>query len=430
MAEVFLSYTKADLPIAERVSAALRTAGLDVWWDDRLTPETSWDSVLEREISGAGSVVVLWTPRSVSSEWVRTEAHYGQDHGKLVPVMMEDCAVPLAFMLRQTLRLVEWQGDPACREWRKLLTWIADLAAAKPGNGVSMQPSATTQPGRFHDVVGRLPSGEPVVDGALVNAATPALTAFQDGQKLPVMRILPRGAFLLGSPESDPDRAAVEGPQCRVEIPVPFALGVYPLLVAEYQQVLGEPPPVPKENLQPPRWLPWRTSKPTASKSVGPASDPTLPVTQISFVDAQEFVARLSKLSGETYRIPSEAEWEYACRAGSRTRYNCGDSIDSSRALFAAAAGPRPPGGFRPNAFGLYDMHGNVREWTSDLWHESYQSTPLDGSPDLSGHSGMRVVRGGAWCDEASLLRSPARMRATQQQRQAVIGVRVARNLK
>jgi formylglycine-generating enzyme required for sulfatase activity len=333
-------------------------------------------------------------------------------------------------MLRQTIRLLDWQGDQGCREWRKLLTWIADLAAARPDSGASMQPFANTQPGRFHDVVGRLASGEPIVDGALVNAATPALTAFQDGGKLPIMRILPRGAFLLGSPESELDRSAVEGPQRRVEIPVAFALGVYPLLVSEYRQVMGELPAVVKENVQPQRWLPWRTLKPAATKSVSVAADPALPVTHISFDDALAFVARLSAMSGETYRIPSEAEWEYACRAGSRTRYSCGDFIDSSRALFAASAGPVAPGAYRANAFGLYDMHGNVREWTSDLWHESYDSAPLDGSPDVSGHSGMRVVRGGAWCDEASILRSAARMRATQQQPAAVIGVRVARNLK
>jgi formylglycine-generating enzyme required for sulfatase activity len=127
---------------------------------------------------------------------------------------------------------------------------------------------------------------------------------------------------------------------------------------------------------------------------------------------------------------PSEAEWEYACRAGSCTRYSFGDSIDPSQALFGKIQGPIAPGAYQPNAFGLYDMHGNVREWTADLWHESYDSTPLDGSAALSGHGSMRVVRGGGWSDEASILRSAARMRATQTWRAVVIGVRVARNLR
>jgi hypothetical protein len=97
--------------------------------------------------------------------------------------------------------------------------------------------------------------------------------------------------------------------------------------------------------------------------------------------------------------------------------------------FFASSAGPVAPGSFRANAFGLYDMHGNVREWTTDLWHESYESTPLDGSPAIEGHGSMRVVRGGGWSDSAPLLRSAARMRATQSIRTSVIGFRVARTL-
>jgi formylglycine-generating enzyme required for sulfatase activity len=152
-------------------------------------------------------------------------------------------------------------------------------------------------------------------------------------------------------------------------------------------------------------------------------------VTQISFDDAQALVAALSKTTGETYRIPSEAEWEYACRGGTRSRYSFGDAIDPSLALYAATSGPVAPGAYRPNAYGLYDMHGNVREWTADLWHESYDTTPLDGSAATAGHGSMRVARGGGWSDEAPLLRSTARMRATQFSRSPVIGLRVARAL-
>jgi len=428
MADVFISYKKEDLQIADRIVVGLRDEGFTVWWDDGLSPKTAWDAALEKEIASATSVVVLWTPRSVHSDWVRTEAHYGQDRGKLVPVKMEDCSIPIAFMLRQTVELSKWRGDRSDREWRKLLTWIADLASTKPGNANIPQALGAAQPNPFRDAIGQLAAGDPIVDGAFVNASTPAGTAFRDGDKMPVMRILPKGAFMLGSPTSDPDRTAVEGPQKRIEIPIPFAMGVFPVLVSEYQAVMGALPSVAAVQAAPRGWLDG-FKRPPAQTSASVPSNPAVPVTHISYDDAQAFVARLSGATGQAYRIPSESEWEYACRAGSRGRYSFGDTIDATRAVFASAAGPVAPGSFPPNAFGLYDMHGNVREWTSDLWHESYDSTPLDGSPAAEGHGSMRVVRGGGWSDSPAMLRSAARMRATQSSRASVIGFRIARAL-
>ena len=403
--DVFVSYKKEDLKSAERVVEALKASGLSVWWDDGLTPKTAWDSEIERRIAESASVLVLWTPRSIASEWVRTEAHYGQDRGKLVPVMLEQCAIPLAFMLRQTINLCDWNGDTAHRQWRKLLAWVGDLIATKPGNANIPQALVAAQPNAFREIVGSLKSGEPVFDGELVNASTPAGTAFRDGSELPVMRILAQGTFLLGSPTHEPGRSVAEGPQKRIELPAPFALGVYPVLVSEFEAVLGRLPKV---------------TQPLTRAA---------PVTHITFDEAQELVARISARSGESYRVPSEAEWEYACRAGTRGSYSFGDRIDTTMALFDAAEGPKAAGLFPANAFGLHDMHGNTREWTADLWHESYESTPSDGRPAGEGHSSMRVVRGGGWCDKALMLRSANRMRATETVRSNVIGVRVARAL-
>jgi formylglycine-generating enzyme required for sulfatase activity len=342
--------------------------------------------------------------------------------------MMETCSIPIAFMLKQTVNLSQWNGDRTDRGWRKLLTWIADLASTKPGNANIPRALGAARPNPFREALGHLAPGDPIVDGALVNASTPAATAFRDGDKMPVMRILPKGAFLLGSPPTDPDHAAVEGPQKRIEIPVPFAIGVFPVLVSEYQAITGTLPSVAV--LPPPSHGLLGIFKHAAAQ---PASSvplsPSAPVTYVSYDDAQAFIGGINAAAGETYRMPSEAEWEYACRAGSQTRYSCGDTITGSQALFAAKAGPAAPGAYPPNAFGLYDMHGNVREWTADLWHESYDATPLDGSPAIEGQGSMRVVRGGGWCDIASMLRSASRMRATQSSRYSMIGFRVARTL-
>jgi formylglycine-generating enzyme required for sulfatase activity len=429
MAQVFISYKKEDFETAGRVVAALADSGISVWWDESLTSRSAWDAEIEREIAAAPTVVVLWTPRSVSSDWVRTEAHYGQDHGKLIPVMIEACTIPIAFKLRQTLDLCDWRGERDHRQWRKLLAWIADLATTKADGGNVSPGSAVAQPHRFHDVIGRLASGEPIVDGTLVNASTPAGTLFCDGSGLPNMRIVPKGAFLLGSPVSEVDRSVAEGPQKRIEIHAPFAIGMFPVLVSEYEAV-GCRPSAAAQSPRAGGWTGLFKRRRTATVDVSVPSNPSLPTTHVSFDDALEFVARLSSATGETYRLPSEAEWEYACRAGSRSRFSFGDVIDSTMALFSARTGPMAPGSFPANAFGLCDMHGNVREWTADLWHESYASTPPDGSPDTDGHSSMRVVRGGGWSDGPALLRSAARLRGTQSIRSEVIGFRVARALR
>jgi formylglycine-generating enzyme required for sulfatase activity len=428
MADVFVSYKREDISSAERIATSLRKEGLSIWWDERVTPIDAWDATIEREIADAATVMVLWTPRSICSEWVRTEAYYAKDRGKLIPVLLEECAIPMAFLLRQTVHLCGWTGDCSDREWRKLLTWIGDLKSTKPGNANLPQALVAAKPNPFRDVLGHLPSGDPIVDGGFVNAVTPAGTVFHDGDHMPVMRILPKGAFLLGSTSNDPNHTAVEGPQRRMEIPAPFAIGVYPVLVEEYQRVVGQLPSISSAAPEPRSW--WKFGKaPFPQRSATAAFVDRAPMTWISFDDAQGFVERLTSTTGERYRVPSEVEWEYACRAGSAARYSFGDQLDPTMALFAAVSGPAPAGRYSPNAFGLYDMHGNVREWAADLWHESYDSTPADGSPATDGHSSMRVVRGGGWCDDASLLRSAARMRATQSARSHFIGLRVARSL-
>ena len=432
MANIFLSYKKEDFEIADRLVAELRNEGMSVWWDDGLTPKAAWDEEIEREISDASTVVVLWSPRSVSSEWVRREAHFAQDRGKLVPVIVEATNIPIAFTLNQTVNLAGWDGKHENRQWRKLLTWIADLVATKPGNANIPQAAGAAPPNRFRDAVGYMASGDPIVDGALVNASTPAGTAFRDGEHLPVMRIVPRGSFLLGATADDPDHDSYEVPQKRVEIPAPFAIGIFPILVSQYQNIMGSPAPTPAPPVPSPRWG-WfgkhkvETARVTVATPL--ALNSRVPTTRVSFDEAQAFVEGLASATKENYRIPSEAEWEYACRAGSSTRYCCGDIIDSTKAVFGLTAGPVEPGSFPPNAFGLYDMHGNVREWAADLWHDSYELTPSDGRPATEGHASMRLVRGGGWSDNAALLRSAARMRATQSIRSDVIGFRVVRTL-
>ncbi|HVN00600.1 MAG TPA: SUMF1/EgtB/PvdO family nonheme iron enzyme [Caulobacteraceae bacterium] len=426
MADVFISYKKEDRAFAERVAAAFAADDVSVWWDDEIKPREAWDKTIEREIADCAAVVVLWSPRAVASDWVRTEAHFGHDRGKLAPAMIEACERPIAFMLTQTVDLVGWAGDRDDPRWKKLAAWVADLRAARDAPpGAPLTPAQN----RFRQAVGRLASGEPIMDGAFVNLATPAGTVFRDADTAPPVRIVPRGEFLIGAAPGDPDRANVEGPQKRIEIHRPFALGVYPVTRREYEAVMGAAP-APAPAAPPKRGWFGKAKAPDAAPVV---ADPALPATHVSFDDATVFCQRLSAATGQTYRLPSEAEWEYACRGGSRSRYAWGDDVEASRAAFRHSAnppaGPVAPGAFEPNRFGLYDMHGNVREWTLDIWHESYETTPADGGAALEGQASMRVVRGGGWSDPPALLRASARGRATQQIRSDVIGFRLVRVL-
>jgi formylglycine-generating enzyme required for sulfatase activity len=203
--------------------------------------------------------------------------------------------------------------------------------------------------------------------------------------------LIPAGEFLMGSPDSDTMAFDDEKPQHRVRITKPFYMGVYPVTQAEYERVMGKNP----SHFQ---------------------GDPNRPVESVSWDDAQEFCRKLSALSGEagaTYRLPTEAQWEYACRAGSTTRWCFGDDEKQlgDFAWFAKNSGNQthPAGQKKPNAWGLYDMHGNVWEWCED-WFDSdcYKKSATDDPMGPLGGS-IRVFRGGSWYYEARYCRSAYR---------------------
>jgi formylglycine-generating enzyme required for sulfatase activity len=162
-----------------------------------------------------------------------------------------------------------------------------------------------------------------------------------------------------------------------------------------------------------------------------------VPVVQVSWRDAQSFIQWLNKSKPKTdqsvYRLPSEAEWEYAARAGTRTRYYFGDGIEhiGEYAWYDKNVGDRQRtvASKRSNAFGLYDMHGNVWEWTEDCWHDNYHGAPSDGSAWLDGDCKRRVVRGGSWFDVPNYLRAAVRFGDRADKRIDFDGFRIARAL-
>ena len=159
------------------------------------------------------------------------------------------------------------------------------------------------------------------------------------------------------------------------------------------------------------------------------------PVVNVSWEDAQSYVSWLSRETGETYRLPTEAEWEYAARAGTTTKYSWGNAIGVNRANCRGCGSQWdnsrtvPVGSFAANAWGLHDMHGNVWEWVQDCWNGNYAGAPMDGSAWLSGDCSERVVRGGSWLNFPGFLGAALRLWYTTGNRNVDVGFRVARTL-
>jgi formylglycine-generating enzyme required for sulfatase activity len=171
------------------------------------------------------------------------------------------------------------------------------------------------------------------------------------------------------------------------------------------------------------------------------AGNDDAPVTNVSWTDAKQYVAWLAGATHKAYRLPTEAEWEYAARAGTTTKFSTGDTISPLLANYDSSedgAGPSPVnrkktvpvGSFPPNAFGLYDMHGNVTQWVEDCWHDDYtEKAPADGTAWVDGSCDGRVLRGGSWADSESELRSAARTGEYKYESSYNDGFRIARGL-
>ncbi|BAZ25520.1 hypothetical protein NIES4073_64250 [Kalymmatonema gypsitolerans NIES-4073] len=205
---------------------------------------------------------------------------------------------------------------------------------------------------------------------------------------------IPAGSFKMGSPPGEKGRNENEGPQHTVNVPT-FFLGKFEVTQEQYQQVMDKNPSTFKGAKR--------------------------PVEQVSWNDTVEFCKKLSQKTGRIYRLPSEAEWEYACRAGTTTPFHFGGTVTTELANYKGndtyASAPKGKyqaqttevGSFPPNAFGLYDMHGNVWEWCADTWHDSYKGAPVDGKAWIDNDNSFRVLRGGSWYVNPLLCRSAYR---------------------
>jgi formylglycine-generating enzyme required for sulfatase activity len=238
---------------------------------------------------------------------------------------------------------------------------------------------------------------------------------FRDCSNCPAMVRLSAGSFLIGSPASEAGRGDDEDPQRILRVRA-FAIGAYTVTFDEWDACVSA-----RGCSRTPSDWGWGRGR--------------RPVINVSWNDAQQYVRWLTQKTGHTYRLPSEVEWEYAARAGTTTAYYWGDKVGRGHANCGGCGSPwdsswqtAPAGSFDPNPWGLYDMLGNVEQWTQDCYHYSYRDAPSDGSAWTGGDCRGRVVRGGSWLSDPREVRAARSIHYYATFCSRYLGFRVARD--
>ena len=292
-----------------------------------------------------------------------------------------------------------------------------------------------------------VPSSAPAVRGSRLNRTGRRVGGtFRDCATCPQMVVVPVGSYRMGSPSSEVERWSGEEPVHRVTIGQPFAVGVYEVTVGEDGRFVGATGHAGGNSCS--VWaggsFGFEERSGRSWRNPGFRQTERAPVVCVNWADARAYVRWLSQQTGQSYRLLSEAEWEYVARAGTTTARYWGESA-SGQCEYANGADSStnfdwigcsdghartaPVGSLRPNAFGLYDVLGNVWEWTQDCWNASYAGAPSDGRSWERGACSHRVQRGGSWSNGPENLRSATRFRNTADGRFDFLGFRIARSL-
>jgi len=384
-------------PIAD----ALAKAGIDVWIDHlRMSEGTSIPKGILEALASPRWVVVFWSQASVRSDYVLSEAEIGRQRDVLVPVKLDPSVEPPPpFTTFKARSLATW-GQADDPSWVALLERLKIAPSYRTKNAPTADREIRTQP--------TAPSG----------------AVFRDHADAPVLVSVALAPFMMGSPTSEPGRHLNESPTRMMSLSGQLAVGRYPVTFDEWDAAAAR----------------------GACGGYMPDDEGwgrgERPVINVSWQDSQAYLDWASKVTGMRYRLLSESEWEYCCRAGGKGPFSSGSVLDSSLANFDSAApdalnGRRAQaldrtsrvGVFDPNRFGLCDFHGNVREWTLDAWADNHLSRPDDGAPLRVAENDLRPVRGGSWFDPASDQRSARRAPEGKNFRSPSIGFRIAREL-
>ena len=483
-ARVFISYSRKDMKFADQLDAALKTRGFETLIDrNQIYAFADWWQSIEALIARADTVVFVLSPDAVASDVVLEEVgHAASLNKRLAPLVyrrVEDSDLPEALprsdfiffddpdrfeesanRLASALQVdIVWirqhteYGETAHRwaangrpEWLLLRPpalweaerWIASRPSRAPA--VAAETLAFFKAGR--QVVTRTRRRLVALLSILVLAVGAGLAAwwnqdrlyllatvnplrpereqalkptdtFKECRTCPDMIVVPAGTFMMGSPASRTTPS--EQPRHKVTIAKPFAIAKYELTFDEWDAcaTLG------------------KCSRNISDHGFGRGRQPVINVT---LDDARGYIAWLSHITGKKYRLLSEAEFEYAARGGRETTYYWGNDVGANNANCKGCGSlydfrkPASVGSFAPNGFGLYDMAGNVNEWTEDCYNANYNGAPADGSAWTSkGDCNQRMTRGGSWYLPPTDMRPARRLAEPIDKRSDTLGFRVAR---
>jgi formylglycine-generating enzyme required for sulfatase activity len=419
--QVFFSYSHRDEDLRDELAKSLklleRQGIIQSWHDRRISAGTEWANQIDDNLNSADIILLLVSNDFLASDYCydlemqQAMERHRAGEARVIPIILRPCdwqSAPfgkLQALPKNAEPVIKWNLiDDAFLDIAQAIRRVAEelkaggrgQEARGKGNGI------VTQPFDFETATISLQSGK-------VNIQRRTGRAQQFIENLPngitlEMVAIPAGIFYMGSPENEEGHQDEESPQHLVTVP-PFYMGKYPVTQAQWFVVANLPKI--EHDLNP---------NPALFKGVN------LPVECVSWYDAVEFCRRLSQATGKEYRLPSEAEWEYACRGGTTTPFYCGETVTTDLANYDGnytyGAGVKGQyrerttdvGSFPANPFGLYDMCGNVREWCADAWHENYQGAPIDGSAWLEGgDDSCSPLRGGSWYVSPRYCRSAVR---------------------
>ncbi len=476
MSDIFISYASEDKEKAGLLSKVLEEQGWSVWWDRKIPPGRTFDEVIEEALDAAKCVVVLWSKASVKSGWVKEEASEGNRRKILVPGVIEDVNIPLGFRRIQAAHLIDWNGEKSHQEVNQLIDSVEKILGIPrkfqsktervdlkkdevlkqeekvidkksglqkhTGEKIETKPvtiekteaepivqlphkskaeeeerrkpekqrnNATSGTVKKSKLVWLIPSIiVPIISVIVVfslynHKTTQGIVSTNVEPKIPGvnknMVFVKGGCFQMGDTFGDGQKN--ERPVHKVCVDG-FSIGKYEVTQGQWMAVMGTNPSKFQQG-------------------------DNYPVENVSWEDVQKFIRNLNKKTGKRYRLPTEAEWEYAARSGGGKEKYAGFSDDEELYLYAnfcdsncgkswnddkqndGYENTSPVGSFRPNGIGLYDMSGNVWEWCRD-WYgsEYYKNSPVNG-PKGPGEGSFRVFRGGSWDFSAGRCRSSFR---------------------
>jgi formylglycine-generating enzyme required for sulfatase activity len=410
---IFVCYARDDQEFVLKLAANLKKRGVPIWldqWD--IPPGANWNRTIDEALYECAQFLIVLSPAAVDSDEVEGEWVIAKKEQKpILPILHQQCRIPRQLQVLQHIDFTSRDPDDSTGlgQISRVLR-VVEPAPAEPTRGKPKPEATKPSPPRLK-VTRKKPVYEIAVSPEPEEA--PLERTFENSIDMKFV-LIPAGIFMMGSPAEETERRDNEILH-KVTITKPFYLQTTQVTQGQWKKVMG--------------------SNPSHFKKSGE----DCPVDSVSWEDAQKFISKLNKMENmNKYRLPTEAEWEYACRAGTTTPFHTGDSISTDQANYDGRYPmPGSPKGeyrkrtvkvdsFPPNAWGLYDMHGNVEEWCQDYYGDYPKGKVKDPKGPSTGE--YRVQRGGSWYLDSRFGRSATRDRDFPDFRYYNLGFRVARD--